>query len=131
MGGYNGHMKSYKVLCSHRSPYSIIILGLGPVPSALEPSRPSSSSQAFSFSTSFSPLNFLQRVPPVRRLQQHPFFLCPLFHGFAFFSPVPSTSLSLSIPFENLVRAAYLSPRTTRPAVFHRLLSAAFQHNAS
>lgn len=35
--GWNGRTKSYKVLRSHRSPYSIIILGLGPVPSALEP----------------------------------------------------------------------------------------------
>lgn len=40
MGGHNGYTESYKVLCSHRSPYSIIILGLGPVPFALEPRRP-------------------------------------------------------------------------------------------
>lgn len=108
VGGHNGHVKSYKVLCSHRSPYSIIILGLGPVPSANSSYPFRSSTLSLSLS---SPFNFLRCVPSPSRTSLLP----PLCVSSSSLSSVPSPRLSLSLlpypspRFRNLIHAMYLS----------------------
>lgn len=134
VGGHNGHVKSYKVLCSHRSPYSIIILGLGPVPSANSSYPFRSSTLSLSLALS-SPFNFLRCVPSPSRTSLLP--VCPppppLFPALSFpnrsFSFVPSPRLS-PLP-SSLSKTSYtpcIYPLSLRSPP---LPQAAFWHNAS
>lgn len=130
VGGHNGHVKSYKVLCSHRSPYSIIILGLGPVPSANSSYPFRSSTLSLSLALS-SPFNFLRCVPSPSRTSLLP--VCPppppLFPALSFpnrsFSFVPSPRLSPLPPphfRKPRTRHVFILSRSVR-RLFHRLPS--------
>lgn len=107
VGGHNGHVKSYKVLCSHRSPYSIIILGLGPVPSANSSYPFRSSTLSLSLS---SPFNFLRCVPSPSRTSLLPVCPPPLFPPFLLRVSLSLSPLLYPSPrFRNLIHAMYLS----------------------
>lgn len=114
-------MKSYKVLCSHRSPYSIIILGLGPVPSANSFLLSVSFIHALSLSLA-SPFNFLRCVPSSssRTIPSScvPSPLLPSSPNRSF-SSLPSSS-ALSKP---RTRHVFILSRSVRRRLFHRLPS--------
>lgn len=114
VGGHNGHVKSYKVLCSHRSPYSIIILGLGPVPSANSSYPFRSSTLSLSLSLA-SPFNFLRCVPSPSRTSLLPVCPPPLVPALSF----PNRSFS-SVPSPRLLSPSSLpSPPLSKPHTRH------------